>query len=161
MSCKAARALADQIRRSVGEDAWHGPSVIEALEGVTAAHAAWRPPGGGHSIAEIVAHIYFWHWDLLAVVRGRAYRANRELSQWPGVRLADDQSWRKLVGTIRDKNAELAAAVEVLNPDALARPMENRPYDLEFALHGLTQHNAYHAGQIALLRKMAAVAAPG
>jgi hypothetical protein len=34
------RRLEDQLRRAFAGEAWHGPSVLEALEGITAEQAA-------------------------------------------------------------------------------------------------------------------------
>ena len=42
--------LVDQLKRSAEGDAWHGPSVREALDGVTAADAFAHPIAGAHSI---------------------------------------------------------------------------------------------------------------
>ena len=49
--------LVDQLRRSAEGDAWHGPSVREALEGVTVSDASAHPIPGAHSIRELVLHM--------------------------------------------------------------------------------------------------------
>ncbi len=154
MDCKAAHRLADEIRRSAGAGAWHGPSVKDALAGVSLSDALWLPAASANSIAALALHIDFWTADVLAVVGGRPYRSNSEAAQWPPVSLSDERSWSALLASIETQNAELAAAVELLSEADLARPMENRDYDLEFLLHGFAQHNAYHAGQIVLLKRL-------
>lgn len=49
--------LDEQLRRAFEGDAWHGPSVLEALDGVSASQAAARPLDSVHSIWELVLHL--------------------------------------------------------------------------------------------------------
>jgi len=42
--------LADQLRRAFKGEAWHGPSVLEILDGIDAKRAATHPIDGVHSI---------------------------------------------------------------------------------------------------------------
>jgi hypothetical protein len=50
--------LEDQLERALEGEAWHGPSVLEILEGVSAHQAAAHPIAGPHSI-----------WELLPLLR--------------------------------------------------------------------------------------------
>ena len=52
--------IRDQLRRAFRDDAWHGPSLKELLEGVNAQHAMSRPIADGHTIWELVLHITTW-----------------------------------------------------------------------------------------------------
>src|SRR3989337_1702 len=45
--------IEDQLQRAFEGGAWHGPSVLEVLEGLTAAKTAARPVPGPHSTWEI------------------------------------------------------------------------------------------------------------
>ncbi len=49
--------IVDQLKRAFEGNAWHGPSVEEVLEGVTAARAAAKPIAGVHTIWEIILHV--------------------------------------------------------------------------------------------------------
>jgi hypothetical protein len=42
--------IADQLKRAVGGDAWHGPALMETLLGVDATAAAARPISNAHTI---------------------------------------------------------------------------------------------------------------
>ena len=48
--------IADQLKRSMEGKAWHGPALLEVLEGVTAQQAA-APVSTAHTIWEIVLHV--------------------------------------------------------------------------------------------------------
>lgn len=64
--------IVDQLNRAFEGEAWHGPAVMDILEGITAQQAAARPFNGTHSIWEIVLHIAAWErpvaegWELSA-----------------------------------------------------------------------------------------------
>ena len=48
--------LEEQLRRALDGEAWHGPSVLEVLAGVSAEQASSHPIPGSHSIWELVLH---------------------------------------------------------------------------------------------------------
>ncbi len=143
-----AAILADQLRRLVDRDAWHGPNLPQLLEGVSAEEASRKI--GPHSIAELVGHIDFWNRELLAVIAGEAYRNVPDgPEQWP---MAE---WEAMRREALENGARLAAAVGGIADEALERRIEGRDYTLEVLLHGIAQHTAYHLGQIAWAKKMA------
>jgi len=49
--------LEEQLERALEGEAWHGPSLLEVLEGVSAHQAAAHPIAGAHSIWELVLHL--------------------------------------------------------------------------------------------------------
>ena len=52
--------ILDQLKRAFEANAWHGPSVSEVLNGITADQAHARPLRNAHSIWELVRHIAVW-----------------------------------------------------------------------------------------------------
>ena len=67
---KEVERIADQLKRAHEGGAWHGPSVNELLEGVTAEQAAARPFEGTHSVWELVSHIEAWERAILLRLGG-------------------------------------------------------------------------------------------
>jgi hypothetical protein len=58
--------LEAQLKRSFEGEAWHGPSVLEALKDVTPQMAGVHHISGAHSIWELVLHLsgtYRWSSD--------------------------------------------------------------------------------------------------
>jgi hypothetical protein len=55
-SMSEAARIADQLRRAFDGEAWHGDSLFEILEGVTAERAAARPIADAHSIWDCAAY---------------------------------------------------------------------------------------------------------
>lgn len=148
--------IADQLRRAFEGDAWHGDSVFQILEGVTAAQAAARPIKSGHSIWELVLHIAAWDRAVLRRMGGVAATVS-DAENFPPVRDASEAAWGRALAEMRRVHEELVAAVAVL-PDSRLYEMvpgkQGAHYTFYYMLHGVVQHELYHAGQIALLKKM-------
>ncbi|MGD0414745.1 MAG: DinB family protein [Terriglobales bacterium] len=152
---EAAR-IADQLRRAFYGDAWHGDSLVEILEGVTAAQAAARPIAGAHTIWELVLHIAAWDGAVLRRLGGAAVELS-DAENFPPVTDASEAAWRKALAEVRRVHDELLSAVAII-PDSRLDEMvpgkKGAHYTFYYMLHGVAQHELYHAGQIALLKKM-------
>ncbi|HEY8227261.1 MAG TPA: DinB family protein [Pyrinomonadaceae bacterium] len=149
---KEVERIEDQLRRSFDGEAWHGPSLAELLDDVTASEAASKPLAGVHSIWEIVLHItstqrLFWE-RLLG--RPTVYADEED---WPRVRVRNDAAWSSALQSLRDANRQVRNAVWDLNNDRLDESIVEGFSSVYVTLHGAVQHNLYHAGQIALLKK--------
>ena len=86
---REAERIADQLKRAYEGEAWHGPSLMEVLEGVTPESAAARPVNGAHSIWEIVSHIHAGREIVRRRLEGdtEMARETTESDWWP--RLSD------------------------------------------------------------------------
>jgi uncharacterized damage-inducible protein DinB len=149
--------IADQLRRAFGGEAWHGDSLFEILEGVTAARAAARPIKSAHTIWELVLHIAAWDGAVLRRLGGVAVTLS-DAQNFPPVTDASEAAWRKALAQVRRVHEELVAAVAALPDSRLdeivpGKENEGAHYTFYYMLHGVVQHELYHAGQIALLKK--------
>ena len=147
--------IADQLRRAFDGDAWHGDSVVEILEGVTAAQAAAHPIAHAHSIWELALHIAAWDGAVLRRLGGVAVEPS-DAENFPAVTDSSEAAWRRAVAEVRRVHADLVSAVLVLPDSRLGDGVpgkEGAHYTFYYMLHGVVQHELYHAGQIALLKK--------
>jgi uncharacterized damage-inducible protein DinB len=149
---EAAR-IADQLRRAFSGDAWHGDSVFEILDGVTAAQAAAHPIRNGHSIWELVLHVAAWDGAVRRRLGGEALALSNE-QNFPPVTDTSESAWGKALEHVRRVHDELVAAVSALPDSRLGERVPGENHDIYQKLHGVVQHELYHAGQIALLKKM-------
>ena len=151
-----AACIADQLRRAFNGEAWHGDSLFEILEGVTAARAAARPIAGAHTIWELVLHVAAWDGAVLQRLGGGAVELS-DAENFPPVTDTSEAAWRAALARVRRGHEGLVAAVVSL-PDSRLDDMvpgkEGAYYTFYYMLHGVVQHELYHAGQIALLKKM-------
>ncbi|UCH27200.1 MAG: DinB family protein [Trueperaceae bacterium] len=145
--------LEEQLKRALEGEAWHGPSVLELLTGVSAAEAAAHPISGAHSIWEIVLHLTTDYILVLRRLSGDGRRLTPE-EDWPPCPAVTEENWRKTVQDLTKLNQELLQAVHAFPGARLDEPLVSEvPYTAYTQFIGITQHSLYHAGQIALLKR--------
>jgi uncharacterized damage-inducible protein DinB len=142
----------DQLQRAHAGPAWHGPSLREVLDGVDAARAAARPPGGGHSIWELVLHIAVWEDVARRRLEGDMTRPT-DAEDWPAVEDVGEGAWRAALTRLEQAHAALRVAIAALPEERMDEVLRDPGFSIAHLLHGVVQHDLYHAGQIALLRK--------
>jgi len=147
--------LADQIRRAFEGDAWHGDSVLEILADVDAATAAARPIKNAHSIWEILLHMAAWDGAVVRRTGGTAVQLTGE-QNFPPVKDKSEAAWRKTVEQAKRAHDELVKAVTAFPDSRLQEQVPGKTqdyYNFYYMFSGIVQHELYHAGQIALLKK--------
>ncbi|HEV2714020.1 MAG TPA: DinB family protein [Terriglobales bacterium] len=144
--------IADQLRRAFEGSAWHGPALLELLEDVDASTAAAKPLPKVHSIWELVLHIAVWDDAALRRLGGKTWQPTG-LANFPTVSTATDAAWRKTMAATKRTHDTLVKAVAALPDSRLADRVPGKRYDFYHMLHGIAQHELYHAGQIAILKK--------
>lgn len=153
--------IGTQLRTSFEGGAWHGPSVLETLAGVTADEAYRHPIAGAHSIWELVLHLGATYGLVLRRLKGSAAPLAPD-EDWPAVPPPGDASWDSAVRTLRELHEELRRAVAGYSAERLDEPLVPQPpYSAYVQFIGVTQHDLYHAGQIALLKRALAAQRDG
>ncbi len=146
--------LADQLERAFRGGAWHGPALAETLAGVDAKTASRRPLPGTHTIGEIALHARVW----IDVARRRlAGEALGDLTPELDWAAADgsEHSWQEALDRLEEAHSSLHATVLALEDARLEDPVAGSDPTVRGLLLGVIQHNVYHAGQIAILKKAA------
>jgi uncharacterized damage-inducible protein DinB len=150
---KEVKRILDQFKRSFEGGAWHGPSVQEVLANVTAEKAAAHHLPSAHSIWEITRHISAWQEFLCIRLEGKKFEATPE-QDWPASAVKNEDAWHETLRSLEKGYQKLYAAMERLKDDDLDQKIvPGKPYPIYFMLHGVIQHNLFHAGQIAILKK--------
>jgi len=145
--------MIDQLKCAFDGEAWHGPALMEILEGVDAKTAAAKPVSGAHSIWELVLHIAAWEQAIRTrIVEKRALQLNDE-QNFPRVTDVSEGAWQQVIEELRRRHEQLIVTVSTLTESQLGEQVPGKPYDIRFMLMGAAQHAAYHGGQIALLKK--------
>lgn len=149
---EAAR-IADQLRRAFDGSAWHGPGLLELLEDVDGATAAAKPMPKVHSIWELVLHVAAWDATALRRLSGEKCQPTGR-ANFPLVSSPKELAWRKAVTGTRRTHDALVKTVAALPDSRLSDRVPGKRYDFYHMLHGIAQHELYHAGQIAILKKV-------
>jgi uncharacterized damage-inducible protein DinB len=144
--------LAEQLRRAFEGDAWHGPSLLELLKDVDAATAAAKPLPGVHSIWELVLHVAVWDRAACTRLAGEKCQPTG-IANFPIVAKSTEAAWRKAVARAKRTHNVLVKTVAALPDSRLRERVPGKKYDFYHMLHGVAQHELYHAGQIAILKK--------
>ena len=158
MKAKAAKPnfesgrIADQLRRAFKGSAWHGAALLELLEDVDAATAAAKPLAEVHSIWELVLHVAVWDDAALRRLDGKKWQPTG-LANFPLVSKPTESAWQKCVAETRRRHDALVKTVAALPDSRLRDRVPGKRYDFYHMLQGIAQHELYHAGQIAILKK--------
>jgi len=144
--------LANLIERTVSGPMWHGPALIDLLDGVPHERAAAHPIAGAHSIWEIVRHVTTW----ADIARRRAQGEKVDPTaheDWPPVTDEGGDAWPRDVEHLANSYRALAEAARALDDRQLDAAAAGQEYSVAVMLHGVVEHGTYHGGQIALLKK--------
>lgn len=154
-------ALLGELTRSHDGSPWHGPSRAAVLEGITPRQAAWRPAPDAHSIWEIVLHMRNWTREVIRRAQG-GEPGDPVDGDWPDAPAPTAAEWRRLRASLDAAHEELVALVRAMSDEALiakVRPRADDP-DGHSISHramflSLAQHDIYHTGQVAMLKRLA------
>ena len=158
--------IARLFRESLAGNPWHGPSLGTVLEGIDADAAARCPPERSHSIWEIVLHLTGWTREVANRLEGKVPESPAR-GDWPGPGPVDDAGWIAARADLFSAHEELIAALAGFPASRLSEriggardaPLGTGVTYREMIL-GALQHDAYHAGQISLLKKHSDVHRP-
>lgn len=150
------------VRETYEGPAWHGPSVVRALRGVSAASAARQVAPGRNTIWDLALHLaYTRHRVVLRLARlagqeappafPRKLRASwfPELPPDPG-----EASWRDDKALLADYQRRLLDELGDLPSDTLLARRRGATRTVGDELLGVAFHDAYHAGQIRFLARL-------
>jgi uncharacterized damage-inducible protein DinB len=155
--------IIDQFRRAFDGQAWHGPSLLAILNGVTAEQAAAHPIPGAHSIWELVLHIGAWEDACRRRLEGDRARLTDE-EDWQLPSDSSETAWEQTRQDVTAAHNRLLASLSSIDETRLDQPIIEdaaTPFSSVYVtLHGGVQHTLYHAGQIAILKKAIEGVAP-
>jgi uncharacterized damage-inducible protein DinB len=148
--------ICDQFRRAFDGHAWHGPSVLSLLQGISSSQAAARPIASAHSIWQLVNHIDAWERACLRRLNGDPAQLSDE-EDWAPINDTSESAWEKTKQDLVATHEDLLKKIATLDDSQLDNRIIENP-DVPFStiyvtLHGGIQHDLYHAGQIAVLKK--------
>jgi uncharacterized damage-inducible protein DinB len=137
------------------EEAWHGPSVVEVLRGVSPRMAESKLTVNTHSIAEIVFHMTSWRIFAVRKLQGDAeFDITSKDKNWKTFTFFDEFEWETLQMELSLSQEELISELEKNeNDEFLEEIVPGRDYTYYTLLHGIIHHDMYHSGQISLIKK--------
>ena len=149
-----AERIRTQLNHSINGEPWHGPSLFDVLDSVTAAQAAARPIEDGHTIWELVLHVTAWMDEIRRRLTGEGRDLPPKEDFPPQPSEPDDHQWRDTREQVKRSARELSEAVDGSVEARIDLPIAEGRDPVYHSLWGVCQHNAYHTGQITLLKKL-------
>lgn len=152
-----------QPRRRQG---WHGgPTPLGAVRGVTAEQAAWVPFPGRKSIWQLTLHIAYWKYAVRRRLEGGdGPHFPRGPANWPHLpELANARAWRADVALLRSEHEQLLDAIAGVPSKRYGEvvPGGKQQWTIGELILGIAQHDAYHAGQLQMLKRLWHASNPG
>ena len=155
------RAAVEMVRQAISPargQAWHGgPTPVGALRGVHAAEAHWVPARGRSSIWRLTLHVAYWKYTIRRHLASQPIpRFPRSPANFPRVPArADEAAWQADRMLLADEHRLLNEAIESFDGKRLGRiPVAGKKWTFGEMLIGIVLHDAYHVGQIQMLKKM-------
>jgi uncharacterized damage-inducible protein DinB len=148
--------LLEQFTACYDKNTWF-VALKNTLQNLTALEAAWRPDGVDNSIWEIVGHLNFYNYAYVERFKGVDYRYstdnNDETFRMPVI--ADDRAWSDEVGRLNSIMTEFREMIAAAEDEQFDQPVSaTNPAKWSSLISNINIHNAHHAGQIVLLRKL-------
>jgi hypothetical protein len=139
------------LEEAYAKKTWHGPNLKQAIRGVSAKQAAWRPGAGRHNIWEETLHAAYWKYAVRRRIEGGKIGSfvlkGSNFFLRPERDKANEAAWRADKKLLEREHHALRQAVE--------RVLDTRQ-EVKYLrqIYGVALHDVYHAGQIRLLRRL-------
>jgi uncharacterized damage-inducible protein DinB len=133
---------------------WFGRAVYTLIDEIDSKKAVVKPNENEHSALELIWHMNTWAEFTLANLENRSEHELKaiEANDWREIEKLK-HSWKKGLSQFKSIHKKIIAILNKRDDDFLSDMVPNRRYNFRFILNGLIQHNIYHAGQLAYLKK--------
>lgn len=143
-----------QMKEAYEGDPWFGRNARLLLNEVNS-ETAMVQPNGQHSILQLVWHMINWkEFALSRLQPGSEDLHYFEVNDWRQLDHQDASLWTKGKERLLELNNALLLALEGKKDSWLSEPVRERSYSNRKLMFGILQHDIYHLGQIAYVRKV-------
>lgn len=135
---------------------WFVPLSV-ALDGVTALVASWRPNETFNTIWQLVNHLTFWTEFVSNRLNGApptGQRIDNQVTFGEPGNPEDEQGWRETVSRLYLVYREFHTRLETASGVDMSRTFNSAGTPGATVISNCLMHDAYHVGQIVLLRKL-------
>ncbi len=144
--------IIELLNRTFYGPAWHGAAVNEILQNIDYTTAARNKIENAHNIWDIVVHIAVWKDAAIRFMNGEDVKIPDEID-WNKTVGYDESGWEIVKTSLYAVHQKLIEKVKIFPEEKLIENVLEKDFTFYVLLHGVIQHDIYHAGQIALLKK--------
>jgi uncharacterized damage-inducible protein DinB len=147
--------IAEQLKAAYEGEPWFGRSIKEILSEIDES-IVFEKPNGQHSILELLWHMITWKEFTINRLRNDNAKSLQyfEKNDWRELDNTDKSLWQKGLQRFAEVHNELIEAIQQQKDELLSQRVEGRNYEFRKLLYGIAEHNIYHTGQIAYIKKM-------
>jgi uncharacterized damage-inducible protein DinB len=143
--------VGEMLQRAYAGNAWHGPGLRRLLGEITAEQAAAHPVRGAHSIWETAFHLAIQEDAARRRLEGEAMPVLAEEESWPLVPDVTPEAWHRTLECVDSIHNALGRALDKFPEARLKECVPGRDYPYYVLVHGIAQHELFHAGQVLVL----------
>ena len=151
------QSIIRNLENTLDGDPWYGRPVYAVLREVDSSIAYKKPTPGSHSLIDLLYHMLTWAEFTLKRI---------EKDDINDLDAFEKLDWREIDPKLHDWDEGLAAFIvahqqiiallHTKKDTFLDEIVDYRQYDFRYLVNGLIQHNIYHLGQVAYLKKLLA-----
>lgn len=132
-------------------DCWIGLNLKQALQGVDVIKAVQKKSPDHNSIWQLVNHLIYWRKTV--IIRLQGVLGNPPMNDFYQPKDTSQETWEETLKHFEEVNQAFIEAIRAFPDDRLDQPSPMKGQTFHDLLIGCMQHDAYHLGQIVLLKK--------
>jgi len=153
---KETQSIIKSFEDTLSNQPWFGRAVYEILGEADESKAHTKPNSTEHSMIELLWHMNTWADFTLGSLENRSVDEMKAIegNDWRNID-PKIHTWKKGVEQLKATHNKIIELLKQKEDDNfLGDIVALRKYNFRFLLNGLIQHNIYHLGQVAYVKKM-------
>jgi uncharacterized damage-inducible protein DinB len=153
---KETRYIIKTFESTLTGQPWFGRSVYALIADIDESKIHTRPNTESHSLIELLWHMNTWAEFTLGALENRTVEDLKDIeaNDWRQIN-PEIHTWKKGIEQLKAMHENIIKILTKKTDDNFLKAIvPNREYNFRFLLNGLIQHNIYHAGQMAYLKKI-------
>ncbi|HZV71194.1 MAG TPA: DinB family protein [Saprospiraceae bacterium] len=149
------RNILDVYNEIYDGDPWFGRNVKDLLSEIKTEEAIQKP-NGQHSILQLLYHMINWREFTISRLSPEKGKTSSYFGKndWVELDHSDKTLWKKGLKRLEETQKRLLELIAGFPEERLTEIVAERDYDFRYLLYGVIQHDIYHIGQIAYVKKM-------
>jgi uncharacterized damage-inducible protein DinB len=151
---KEIQSIITNLEKVNGGQPWYGRPVYEMLDEIDPA-IVYKKPNKQHSLADLLYHMITWADFTLHRIKGDKEKDMSVFEEldWREIN-PKIHTWKKGLAQFKDIHKNIVELLNHKDDKFLKEMVDYRKYNFRFLLNGLIQHNIYHIGQVAYVKKL-------
>ena len=152
---KEIQSIIRRIENVNSGEPWFGRAVYAILDEVDPTKVNIKPNNSEHSLTELLYHMITWaDFTLKRIEKDKINDlAAAEELDWRKIN-SKLHSWEKGMAEFKAIHKKIIAQLKKKDDAFLNEVVDYRKYNFRFLINGIIEHNIYHLGQIAYLKKL-------